>query len=50
MADKPQRMADRELEEYRSLMEVPSEFVDGFNLRSLIGAVFIGLVMVPAAM
>lgn len=50
MADTGRRMGDRELEEYRSLMEVPSAFVDGFNLRSLIGAVFIGLVMVPAAM
>ena len=41
---------DKELEEYRSLMEVPSTFVDGFNLRSLVGAMFVGLVMVPGAM
>jgi len=41
---------DKELEEFRSLMEVPSTFVDGFNFRSLIGAMFVGLVMVPGAM
>jgi hypothetical protein len=41
---------DGELESFRSMMEVPDTFVDGFNLRSLLGAVFIGLVMVPGAM
>ncbi len=44
------KMRDQGLEEYRTLMEVPTSFVDGFNLRSLVGAIFIGLVMVPGAM
>ena len=42
--------AGRELEQYRNVMEVPSTFEDGFNWTSLIGAFFIGLVMVPGAM
>ncbi len=41
---------DAELAEYRSLMERPSSFADGFSLRSVIGCVFIGLVMMPASM
>jgi hypothetical protein len=40
---------DKEIEEYRNLMEVPTEFVDGFNWMSLIGAIFIALLMVPGA-
>lgn len=41
---------DKELEEFRSLTEVPSEFHDGFSISSLVGAVFIALLMVPGAM
>jgi len=44
------RPPDKELEEFRSIMEVPSTFVDGFNVRSLVGALFVGLVMVPGAL
>ena len=40
---------DKELEEFRSLMEVPSTFEDGFNWTSLFGAIFIALLMVPGA-
>ncbi len=38
-----------DLEEYRQLLEAPSEFEDGFNLRSVAGALFIGFVMMPAS-
>jgi len=41
---------DRELEQYRSLMEVPSTFEDGFSWMSLVGALFVALLMVPGAM
>ena len=41
---------DRELEQYRSLMQPPKTFMDGFTLKSVIGCVFIGLVMMPASM
>ncbi|MBS3733605.1 MAG: OPT/YSL family transporter [Phycisphaerae bacterium] len=41
---------DREIEQYRSLMEVPSTFGEGFSWTSLVGALFIALLMVPGAM
>ena len=41
---------DKELEQYRSLMEVPSSFEEGFTWTALIGATFIALLMVPGAM
>lgn len=41
---------DKELEQYRSLMEVPGTFEDGFNWTSLAGAIFVALLMVPGAM
>ena len=43
------RRPDKELEEFRSLMEVPSTFTDGFNWSSLFGAIFIAVLMVPGA-
>ena len=41
---------DKELEEFRSLMKVPSTFEEGFSWTALAGAVFIALLMVPGAM
>ncbi len=38
-----------DLEEYRRLLEVPTEFEDGFNLRTVLGALFVGFVMMPAS-
>jgi len=46
----PARNYDKEVEEYRNLMEVPSEFNEGFNWTSMVGALFIALLMVPAGM
>lgn len=40
---------DKELEEFRQVMQVPSTFEDGFNWSSLLGAIFIALLMVPGA-
>ncbi len=40
---------DPELAQYRDLMQVPSSFDEGFNWKSLAGALFIGLLMVPGA-
>jgi hypothetical protein len=40
---------DRELEQFRRLMEVPSTFEDGFSWTSLIGAIFVAMLMVPGA-
>ncbi|MBU0678987.1 MAG: OPT/YSL family transporter [Verrucomicrobia bacterium] len=41
---------DKELEEFRQVMEVPSTFEDGFNWTALLGAIFIALLMVPGAL
>jgi hypothetical protein len=41
---------DKELEEFRSIMEVPSRFEDGFQVSSLLGTLFLALVMVPGAL
>jgi hypothetical protein len=40
---------DKELEEFRSIMEVPSTFQEGFSWSSLFGALFVALLMVPGA-
>ncbi|NCD31978.1 MAG: peptide transporter [Spartobacteria bacterium] len=40
---------DKELEEFRQVMEVPDTFEDGFNWTALVGALFIALLMVPGA-
>ncbi|MGI6356147.1 MAG: peptide transporter [Lentisphaerae bacterium] len=40
---------DRELEEFRRIMEVPSTFEEGFRWSSLFGAIFVALLMVPGA-
>lgn len=41
---------DKELEEFRSIMDVPTEFKDGFSMSSLVGAMFLALVMIPGAL
>ena len=38
---------DRELQEYRDLMTPPDEFENGFNWKTVIGAFFLGFVMMP---
>ena len=40
----------KELEKYRQLMTPPDVFEDGFNWRTIIGAIFLGFVMMPGAM
>lgn len=45
---KPARKND-ELEEFRQAMEVPSTFEEGFNWSSIVGALFVALLMVPGA-
>lgn len=45
-----QTRQERELEQYRQLMKPPEVFADGFNWRTVIGAIFLGFVMMPGAM
>lgn len=40
---------DKELQEYKNLMAVPSHFDDGFTLSAFLGAIFIAIVMIPGA-
>ena len=39
-----------EVEEYRNLLHPPSRFEDGFTLRTIIGVLFISLIMTPGEM
>lgn len=41
---------DKELQEFRDLIEVPSKFEEGFSWASFAGALFVGLLMVPGSM
>lgn len=41
---------DRELERYRQLMPPPEQFEDGFNWKTVVGAFFLGIVMMPGSM
>ena len=40
---------DKELEEFRSLMEPPGTFEDGFTWAAFFGAIFVALLMVPGS-
>lgn len=42
--------SDKELEEYRQIMEVPEEFEDGFSWSSLIGTLFLSIILVPGCL
>ncbi len=37
----------QEIEEYRDLLEVPEEFEEGFNSKTILGALFVSIIMVP---
>src|SRR5437870_4379069 len=41
---------DLELKEFRELMPPPDHWEEGFGLKAMIGAVFVGMVMTPASM
>ncbi len=40
---------EQEIAEYRTLMEQPSEYEEGFDVKTVIGAFFVGFVMMPGA-
>ena len=39
-----------EVEEYRALLEAPDRFDNGFTLRTILGVLFISLIMTPGEM
>ena len=41
---------DKELEEYRNLLPQPDHFEEGFDWKTIVGAVFIGFLMMPGSM
>ena len=41
---------DKELQEYRDLLQPPTEFDQGFDWKTIIGAIFIGFLMMPGSM
>ncbi len=41
---------DKELKEYRDLLPPPKKFEEGFDWKTIIGAVFIGFLMMPGSM
>ena len=40
---------DREIQQYRDLMQVPDRFTDGFGIKALFGALFLGFAMIPGS-
>jgi hypothetical protein len=50
MSAGPRSRIDKEVESYRNLMLPPSTYEDGFRFSSLLGALFVALLMVPGAM
>ena len=41
---------DKELQEYRDLLKAPTTFEEGFDWKTIVGAVFIGFLMMPGSM
>ena len=41
---------DKELQEYRDLLKAPTEFEEGFDWKTVVGAIFIGFLMMPGSM
>jgi len=41
---------DKELQEYRDLLKTPDKFEEGFSWKTVVGAVFIGFLMMPGSM
>ncbi|MEE2657932.1 MAG: hypothetical protein VX733_05460 [Candidatus Latescibacterota bacterium] len=44
------RNPNQEIEEYRDLLETPTEFADGFTSKALIGVFFVAFIMIPGNM
>ncbi len=41
---------DKELQEYRDLLETPDHFEEGFDWKTVVGSIFIGFLMMPGSM
>ena len=38
---------DKELQEYRDLLQTPDHFEEGFDWKTVVGSIFIGFLMMP---
>ena len=45
----PKARVSDEVETYRNLMQTPQTYEDGFNRKTVFGALFLGLVMLPGS-
>lgn len=50
MAEKKPYNPNQEIEDYRNLLETPSEFEDGFTKPAILGVLFVAFVMIPGNM
>jgi hypothetical protein len=41
---------DKELQEYRDLLQTPEHFEEGYDWKTIVGAIFIGFLMMPGSM
>jgi len=41
---------NQEIEEYRDLLETPTEFEDGFTIKAILGVLFVAFIMIPGNM
>ena len=48
--DEKKKKQWEEVEEYRQLLEAPDRFEEGFTIRTIIGVLFISLIMTPGEM
>jgi len=44
-----QNSQDKEIQQYRDLLPVPDKFDEGFGLKTIFGALFVGLIMLPGS-
>lgn len=44
------QVSDKEIQQYRDLVEVPDHFEDGFGLKMVVGTLFMAFLMVPASL
>ncbi|MBI2502083.1 MAG: hypothetical protein HYW07_02485 [Candidatus Latescibacteria bacterium] len=50
MLGKKKRNPNQEIEDYRGLMETPTQFEDGFTIKAVLGVLFVAFIMVPGNM
>ena len=47
MLGRKKRNPNQEIEEYRDLLETPTEFEEGFTIKAVLGVLFVAFIMIP---